>query len=106
MTTFSAIMQTADVSLFATFGVAATYHRDGQKGIPCSVIINHDQSIVDAGVGIVSERATTADVRVSEIGIDPMRGDEIQVGDTYYAVEGIVGRDEDNLVITLELKRQ
>ena len=106
MTTFSDIMATADAAAFAILGTAATYHRAGQIGISCTVILNHDQTLVNAGVGSVSERGITADVRVSEIGLDPMRDDEIQVGTDYYLVESVLGRDEDNLVITLELKRQ
>ena len=107
MSTFSEAMAIADRVIWATFSsITCTYTRAGMAGVSMSVIFDHGQEFVDAGSGIVSERVCVAHLIVSDLPYDPSRGDTVSDGTSLWTVERVMERDEDNLVVTVELKRQ
>lgn len=108
MSDFSQIMALSDVVIHATFGSTdVTYTRPGLPGITgLTVVFDHGQELMEAGTGQVSERTMLAHIIASDLTHDPARGDSISDGTDTWTVERVLFRDEDNLVITVELKRQ
>ena len=107
MSTFSEAMALADRVIWATFAsVTCTYTRAGMAGVSLSVVFDDGQDLVEAGAGSVSERVCVAHVIASDLPYDPTRGDTIGDGTRTWTVDRVLARDPDNLVITLELKRQ
>ena len=107
MSTFAEAMALADRVIWETFAsVTCTYTRAGMSGVSLSVVFDDGQELVDVGAGTVSERVCVAHVIASDLPYDPTRGDTIGNGTRTWTVERVLGRDEDNLVITVELKRQ
>ena len=105
MSVFSDHLNGADAVIFSFFGTACTYTPLGGGGASITAVIDKGEQTVPAGPGEVVERMDIAHIRTAQLSASPGRGDILTDGTNTWVVERVAGRDEDNLMISLELLR-
>ena len=105
MSTFSVLQNSSDALIWSFMGSAATYTKPNFSGVACTVIIDHGQRLENDN-GTVSEHTVIAYMRTNEVGYDIAHNDQLAIGNAKYLVDHVIERDEDNLVIVVELTRQ
>ena len=83
------------------FAIVAVYTKTDGTAIPTKVIINKNTEIT-SGDAYVTEKVTTIDLIVSDIGT-PERGETIVAGVDTYIVSKIV--DDDDFVVTVAVRK-